>query len=141
MKVCLDASMVIKWLVNEEDSDKALQWLRARVYYQFVGPAFLPLEVASVLGRKMCRKVIDKDECVAALEFFERLDIVCEWEPDLLKRAFEVAVELDMPTVYDAAYLAVAEKAGCELWTADAQFVRVAKKQYPFVRFVGEERT
>ncbi|MGI6163424.1 MAG: hypothetical protein ACOYEQ_05800 [Bacillota bacterium] len=36
----------------------------------------------------------------------------------------------------DTAYLTVAEREQCEMWTADALFVRAASGKYPFVRFL-----
>ena len=38
------------------------------------------------------------------------------------------------PVVYDAMYLALAEKEHCELWTADAEFAKSASAKDPFVR-------
>lgn len=67
--------------LREDDSDKALLWLRAHSGHEFVGPSFLPVEVASVLRQKMCRGEMDADQCIMALGFLERLDIRYEWDP------------------------------------------------------------
>jgi predicted nucleic acid-binding protein len=136
MTVCVDASMVLKWLAREDDSDKALLWLRAHSGHEFVGPSFLPVEVASVLRQKMCWGEMDAGQCIMALGFLERLDIRYEWDPSLSRRAFELAVDLDLPTIYDAAYLAIAEREQCEMWTADARFVRAASEKHPVVRLL-----
>gem|GEM_PF-6789627 len=47
---------------------------------------------------------------------------------------------LNLPTVYGALYLAVAELEGCELWTADSRFAKLASSAYPFVRCVTRSR-
>jgi predicted nucleic acid-binding protein len=50
----------------------------------------------------------------------------------LLVRAMEVALATRR-AVYDCVYLALAEREGCELVTADEQFVRGLRNTYPFV--------
>ena len=41
----------------------------------------------------------------------------------------------------DAHYLALAESFGCELWTADERFYRVASPSIENVRWIGEFAT
>ena len=59
--------------------------------------------------------------------------------PELSREAWELAVELNLPTVYDTAYLALAQIEGCDFWTADRSFYRVASGKYGFVRLLGED--
>jgi len=136
MTVCVDASVVLKWLTFEDGSDRALSWLNARANDEIVAPAFLPVEVASVLRQKMCRGEMTVDECFEALHLLNRLEIRYVWDSALVERAFKIAVETGQPTVYDTTYLALAEKEQCEMWTADARFVHAASPRYPFVRLI-----
>lgn len=136
MTVCADASLVLKWLTYESDSDKAVAWLDAHADDEMIAPAFLPLEVASALRRKTRRDDITPDEGLEALQLLDRLRIRLTWDWALLERAFILAVELDQPTAYDTAYLALAERERCELWTADGRFTRIASSRYPFVRLL-----
>jgi predicted nucleic acid-binding protein len=132
--VCVDASLVLKLLTWEHGSDQALQWLESWAEERIIAPQFLPVEVASVLRRKMRRNEIPAGHCIESLGLLDRLAIKYVWDAGLLDRAFALAVELDQPTVYDTAYLALAERERCELWTADARFVAAASARYPFVR-------
>lgn len=56
----------------------------------------------------------------------------------LCERALVIADELKRAAAYDTQYAALAEREGCELWTADERFWNAAKTRYPWVRWVGE---
>lgn len=55
----------------------------------------------------------------------------------LMQRAYQVAREHNLPTAYDAQYLAVAEHLGCEFWTADEKLVNSVSAQLPWVKWIG----
>lgn len=134
MIVCVDASLALKWLTRESGSDEALAWLGAHAEDGFIAPVFFPIEVASVLKQKARRNEIAIEECFEALRLLDKLKVRLTWDQALLERAFELAVELDQSTVYDTAYLALAEREQCEFWTADVSFTRAASVSYPLVR-------
>ncbi|MEW6228858.1 MAG: type II toxin-antitoxin system VapC family toxin [Bacillota bacterium] len=136
MTVCVDASLVLKWLTYESDSDKAVAWLDAHAEDEIIAPAFLPVEVASALRQKTRRAEMDPEKGLEALQLLDKLKIRLMWDRALLERAFILAVELDQPTAYDTAYLALAERERCELWMADERFTRIASPRYPFVRLL-----
>lgn len=56
----------------------------------------------------------------------------------LTERALTIAVEQNLPAVYDAYYLALAAIEGCEFWTAAQRLIRSLTTTLPFVRFIGE---
>ncbi len=56
----------------------------------------------------------------------------------LLERAAAIAAQLRRLAAYDAQYVALAEREGCELWTADERFWYAATARFPWVRWVGE---
>lgn len=53
-------------------------------------------------------------------------------------RAVELASDLGLPAVYDAHYLALAERMGCELWTADERLWNSVRTSLSWVRWIGE---
>jgi len=136
MSTCVDASLALKWLAYEPGSDRAIAWLNAHAGEDIIAPTFLPVEVASVLRQKICRREMSAGEALHALKLLERLKIRLVWDWSLLERALSLAAELDQPTAYDTVYLALAEKEGAELWTADERFARAASEKYPRVRVV-----
>ncbi|MDP2871226.1 MAG: type II toxin-antitoxin system VapC family toxin [Bacillota bacterium] len=137
MTVCVDASLVMKFLTYEPDADVANAWLQVHKDKEMMAPWFLPAEVASVLRRKMLRGEITDQEGQEALLLLDSLDFTLASDFALVRRAFDLAVELDQPSVYDTLYLAVAERERCDLWTADARFAQAACSRYSSVRLIG----
>ena len=134
MMVCVDASLVLKWLTYEAGSDEAIAWLSIHADDELIAPAHLPVEVASVLRQKARRGEITHEDGMEALQLLNSLNIRLTWDHELTERAFTLATELDQATVYDTAYLALAAREQSELWTADDRFARAASPRYPFVR-------
>jgi predicted nucleic acid-binding protein len=124
----------MKLLIGESGSKQALQWFESRAGDRLIGPQLLPLEVASVLRRKLSRGEIPAALCARSLDMLDQLGIEYIWEKSLLQRSFALAVELGQPTIYDTVYLALAESEQCELWTVDTRFAVAASARYPFVR-------
>lgn len=137
MRTCVDASLALKWLTSEPGSDEAVAWLSDRARDEILAPVLLPIEVASVLRQKVHRAEMAFADGLRALALLEKLKIHYEWDWSLLERAFSLAAELNQPTAYDTAYLALAERSGCELWTMDGRFARAASAKYPQVRLLG----
>ncbi len=102
-------------------------------------PSFAWAEVGSVLRQKVLRNEVRPEEAEEAWGEFRRLGVI-KWldgqdVPDL---AWRIAVEENLPTIYDAAYLAVAEKAQAhELWTADERLTRTLAGRKAYVRLLS----
>ena len=138
--VVVDASLAVKWLVEEDDSDKAHAALRSWVAQDItrIAPHLMPFEVANALHRRVFRgelNVGDSTRMIARL-LDSRLQL---HQPSGLHiRALQLASHLKQSAAYDAHYLALAESFGCELWTADERFYRVASPGIDNVRWLGE---
>ena len=116
--ICVDASVAVKWIVEEERSDQATALYDAvlgagRV---IVAPPLLPIEVTNILRQRMRsteRWLLDK--ATARLERFLSLPIAIHIPDDLHLRALALTHAFDLPAAYDAHYLALAEHLDCEL--------------------------
>ncbi len=146
--ICLDSSVLIKLLVFEEGSEDAEKLLEAAIdsHLEILLPAFAWVEVGSVLRQKVKKREITCDEAEEAWQIFRNLSLITYLESDELRElAWEIASTLDLPTLYDAAYLAVAEiasknsKGTCEFWTADRKLFQAAKGTKDYVRLLGQE--
>ena len=138
--VVVDASLTVKWLVEEEDSDKAHAILQSWVAQDVtrVAPNLMPFEVANALHRRVLRgelSVGDSARMIAQL-LGSRLEL--HQTAGLHARALELASELQQGAVCDAHYLALVEEFGCELWTADQRFYRAVSTGVDCVRWIGE---
>lgn len=136
----VDASLAVKWLVREVDSDRALRLAHswASQDLQPVAPNLMPVEVANVLHRRVIRQEVSPETAIRLLEVLLASGIELREPRDLHRRALLVAARLRQNAVYDAHYLALAEMLDCELWTADEKFYRAALPTASNVRWVGE---
>ncbi|MDH3503387.1 MAG: type II toxin-antitoxin system VapC family toxin [Nitrospirota bacterium] len=120
MKVyVLDASVAIKWFIPEIHSNAALHVsrLQARLHV----PAFIQLEVGSVLAKKIRREELTRDEGDVILKEFRHLPL--QYHPN--ERLFHPAYALALVThqsLYDCLYLALAETIDGAVITADRKF-------------------
>ena len=138
--VVVDASLAVKWLVEEDNSDKAHAVLQSWVAQDItrIAPYLMPFEVANALHRRVLRgelNVGDSTRMIARL-LESRLEL--HQPPDLHVRALQLASQLKQNTAYDAHYLALAESFGCELWTADERFYRAASPSIANVRLIRD---
>ena len=116
----IDTSVVIKWIIEEEGSDKA-DLLRGM---DMAAPALLRIEAGNVLRTIAARSDIAAGQALDLFLFLQTAPVTIV-DPDeaLERRALELALELQHP-VYDCVYLALAERMGRQLITADRRFLR-----------------
>ena len=137
--VVVDASLAVKWLVQEEDSPRAHAVLALwdRDEQQLAAPDLLRFEVTNALHRRVASgEMTVREAGVLAENLFADFDF--HRTPQLHVRALELASELGQGAVYDCHYLALAEALECELWTADERFRRAASPAFPFVHALSE---
>jgi predicted nucleic acid-binding protein len=114
----IDASVVIKWVVDEPGTAQALLLRRHRL----LAPDLLIAECACVLSKKVRRKELLEEEALVATGLLARSDI--EFEPmiGVFEAAVRMAILLDHPA-YDCCYLALAAANDCAFVTADKALV------------------
>jgi predicted nucleic acid-binding protein len=119
----VDASVAVKWLVEERDSNAAKRLLELEE--KLVAPDFVLVKVGNVMWKKVRRSEIEVEQSIAGVQtlpgYFDELAP----SASLLIRALAIAVELDHP-VYDCLYLACAESVDATLVTADDHFAAKA---------------
>ena len=139
-EVCVDASVAIKVVVAEADSDKAdaLFDLWASDQKELIAPAFFAVETDSILRQKVSlRQELTADQAQIAFASLRALPIKTKHSAEQRERAWEIAREFNFPTVYDATYLALAELHQCEFWTADERLFKQVKDKLAFVQWLG----
>jgi predicted nucleic acid-binding protein len=139
-EVCVDASLAVKVVVPESDSDKADalfdEW--AKEGKQLIAPAFFEVETDSILRQKVAlRKELTLEQAGAAFAKLQALPIQQIRMQGQRQRAWEIATEFAFATVYDATYLALAELRGCEFWTADERLFNQVKNKLFLVKWLG----
>jgi predicted nucleic acid-binding protein len=110
----IDASVAIKWVIDEPGTKEALSLLRHRLY----APDLLVAECANILWKKVQRNELTPQEAELAARLLQRADVELAPMRALLEPATRLAIALDHPA-YDCIYLALAENMACDLVTAD----------------------
>jgi predicted nucleic acid-binding protein len=145
--ICLDTSVLVKTLVEEDDTDKALALMeKVSLSGQLVVlPAFAWAELGSVL-RKMRRKNLltaqEADDLWLEFRHFQGIEYLSD--DMIMDRAWKISRYFDMPTLYDASFLAVAEVVAertgemCEYWTWDERLINQLNGRREYVRWLKE---
>ena len=138
--VVVDVSWAFKWLVEEENSDRATALTRLwdEQGTQPAAPPLMPIEVANALHRRVLRGDLTVVVAADLMQDLMSLGVAFHAKPNLHSRALELASLLNQGPVYDAHYLALAESLGCEVWTADRRFYRAGSSGVDKVRWIGE---
>ena len=140
--VVVDTSIVIKWVFREKDSDQAYALLEEWIDKQTVilAPGLLAYELTNVLYRKARKQEIAYTDIAPNLIkiFGTGLELDSPVEISLSIRAAELAHQFGLPAAYDTHFLALAEREGCELWTADTRMWRAIGGQLAWVQSLDD---
>ena len=123
----IDASVAIKWVIEEDGTAEALALRRQRL----TAPDLLIPECANILWKKVRRNELSAEEAAFAGRLLANADIELAPTRPLMDAAMEIAVLLDHPA-YDCMYLALAEQNDVTFVTADS---RLISKGRAFDRF------
>jgi len=118
MTVVIDASVVVKWILDEEGQDAAIA-LRAQ---SLVAPSLWLIEAANVLWRRARLGHITSLEAEDFLAQLSTAPITTVPSDRDLPHALNLANELRHP-IYDCLYLATALRENAHVVTADKRFV------------------
>ncbi|GAB2874585.1 type II toxin-antitoxin system VapC family toxin [Nocardioides pacificus] len=115
----VDASVLVAALADDaRDGDAARLRLRGE---RLLAPELIDLEVASVLRGRLAGGHLESGRAELALADLADLPLQRAPHRPLLGRCWELRANL---SVYDAAYVALAEALGADLVTADARLAR-----------------
>lgn len=119
----VDASVVVKWLVREEGSDRASQLMR----HPLVAPESLVPECLSALRKRVRRGLMLEQDALDAASVLARAGIAFEPVQPLASDILALSLRLSLST-YDCAYLAVARRLEGTLITADLRMVERCRR-------------
>ena len=126
-QITVDASLVVKWFLREDYSEQALNLLRAfqAGAVSLNAPTIMHYEVGNALWVLTARRSqIDRQYAGEAYNSLLSLPLeTVQLNPSSLREAFDRACELSI-TLYDATYLAVAERTGSQFVSADLDLVK-----------------
>jgi predicted nucleic acid-binding protein len=124
----LDSSVAVSWAIPEPFSSRALDLrdaVRSKIH-EIIAPETFASEVAHALTKAERRKVIPIGDAAVYLTDILRVGPKLEPILPLLPRAVEISSATKI-AVGDCLFLAVAEREGCELATADKRLLLNAR--------------
>lgn len=124
MKYILDSSVGLKFVLSEKDSDKALNLLDGG--HSLLAPDVYCTEVAHVLSKLFRQGHLTERQ--ARENYIDLLDTrpALKLTTRLLPEAWEISLRTRC-SIYDALYVALAEREQCEMITADEKLVNNLK--------------
>ena len=119
----VDASVGIKWVVNESESSHARKLSTSNL----IAPDLFYPECGNILWKKVRRGDLSQPEATERLSALLTVPIEVVSHQNLMDRSIELAFELDHP-VYDCLYLSLAIHRSIQMVTADERLVAVLNK-------------
>jgi predicted nucleic acid-binding protein len=119
MRVVVDASVAVKWYLEEDHAAPARRLLDGT--YELIVPDLFFMEIGNVLWKRWRRGELDDDVIAETLAALDRVPCETRSARPLLSGAMALATSLRR-TVYASLYLALAIDTGARLVTADRRF-------------------
>jgi predicted nucleic acid-binding protein len=134
----VDASIAVKWVVDEPGSDQAAKLLERTT--RWLAPRLMLVEAAASLRRKAVEGELRVEAAAGSLttllDAVRQGTIALAGDEELVASALLLAVDLGHK-LPDCVYLALAEREGCSLSTADRRLARLARSRRVPVFGVG----
>ncbi len=135
MRYVLDVSAALCWVIPRPLTSKAVR-LRdeyRQAVHELIAPSIFPAEAASALTKSERQGVIPLGQGLRLLDdILNDLPQIHPYEP-LLRRATDISSQT-RSALLDCLYVALAEREGCELVTADQRLVSNLSGRFPFVK-------
>lgn len=110
-------------------------WKNAQV--ELIAPHLLKSEITAVMRKVVYQSRMTHEDGHLILTRLLRYSVTFYEDDDLLKKAYELAYQLNRPRAYDTQYLALSERFQCDFWTSDQIFYNVVKDKFPRVKWLG----
>src|SRR6185437_8811633 len=128
--VVVDSCLAVKWVVEQNHSSEALDLLEnwETQGVRILAPPIFPSEVGNALLKYVRGDSVMRPEDRLSLQeataLFDAVSGIVNISGDasLIARAMELCLRWHRPSVYDATFVALAEREECDLWTADSKF-------------------
>jgi predicted nucleic acid-binding protein len=134
-ELVLDSGVAVKWFVLEPHSAEARRILAEyrTGNWSFLAPDFIYAEFGNILWKKQAFQGFNPTDAENIVgEFRTQIVFTLTSTAELLEDAYRLAVA-HKRTVYDALYLALSLRAGCQFVTADEKLVNAIGPHFPNV--------
>ncbi len=140
MTAVLDASVALKWQFQDEEATSAAtvlleDFIEGKI--ELITPTLFPYEIISGINVAINRKRIGERDGYRAISYLTSLGIELRPFEDLVEATFKLARKFSL-SPYDCAYLALAEKEGCNFYTGDRKLFSVTKVHFRRMKWIGD---
>lgn len=138
-KSILDASVVIKWFVEEQDRDKAITYLTAFQNNELglIVPSLLFYELGNVLIKKKATMTLINEVMVK----FQQLNSLGLEIQDIglssFRQIYQNSIKYGL-TFYDASYLTLMQEENCRFITADGKLFQKVHKNFKGIKLLSD---
>jgi predicted nucleic acid-binding protein len=134
MSIVIDASVALKWVLDEAGTEAALALLAD----ELIAPELWITEAANALWRHVRLGEASDAEALARIDELANAPVASVSTAQYIRRALQMALEIRHP-VYDCLYLALAENQNTYVVTDDRRlFIAAATAGFPDrVRLLG----
>jgi len=133
----VDASVALKWVVQEEHSTQSRRLLVDFADALLFAPSLLPAEVTNALHQRCRQGRMSDVEADTALKQFLDAGVRLLSPDALYPETLTLARALGLRATYDGLYVALARQLSTELWTADERLLSATSTLAPWVRWIG----
>lgn len=136
--ICVDANLVVRLVADPQDTTVRQKWQQwEEDGQQLAAPTLLHYETTNALYQYQRQGFLSAETVRVAQEAALALPLTLYGDAELHRAALRLAQHLALPATYDAYYLAVAERLGADLWTADRRLFEAAGDELPWVRLLA----
>ena len=138
--IILDSGVFLAKAFTEQYTKEAIALL-ARIESE-VGtihaPILLHYEIVSVIRLAVYNNRIGAEKASALRTELLDIPLQLHFDRRLVERAYDLAQDFKLPRTYDAQYLALADRLGCEFWTGDERLFNSVRAAFSNIRWLGE---
>jgi len=133
--ICVDASLILRLIMPGDRKESITKlWRSWRTEgREFIAPALIFYELTNALHQYARHGIISDEEAQQILHNISKLNISLIENKYIHHQALKIAQTMGLKATYDAHYLAVAQHANAEFWTADSRLVKQVSQDWPWV--------
>lgn len=128
MSIVLDANLLVVIMANDARApavnSRIQEWINADVALH--APYLLPYEVANAMTRVIKAGALPVEQLADEWSLLDQIPMTYHQLDIHGPEVVRIALQLQRSSAYDAAYIALAEALGAELWTLDGPLARNA---------------
>ena len=137
----IDASVAVRWVIKDDPlHTKSLELLHTARQNDIalIAPPLFEYEIESVLQRYLNLGRMQIQKADEALEFIQSVGISFVVVSEMVVYARKLARQFKKNAIYDSLNVALAERRGCDFWTADKALYNSVRKELAYVKLLGD---